>query len=179
MVVAARGAAAVLAVLACAGCVGQQAPSSSSPRVTPTRTVSAGVVPSGVLEQYDDGSVGLPVPAATLVLDDAARAAAVERGTQVMRLFARRTVSAPVWHTDLAPLLTARAGEVYRHVDPLNVPPTRVTGVGVLTPSSTALVARVAVPTDAGVYLVILARSDQAPAWLADRIMPPEGSGDS
>ena len=61
----------------------------------------------------------------------------------------------------------------------INVPPTKITGTVTLTPASTPLVARVSVPTDAGVYLVIMSRSDDSPTWLADRIMPPEGQGDS
>ena len=57
--------------------------------------------------------------------------------------------------------------------------PIPLTAPVTLTPASTPLVARVSVPTDAGVYLVIMARTDESPTWLADRIMPPEGQGDS
>ena len=129
--------------------------------------------------QYDDGSTGTPVPGSTLALDETSRAEALARGESVMRLFARRDVDAEQWWTDLAPLLTPAAVQAYRYTDPRNVPPTKLTGKAALTPASTPLVARVSVPTDAGVYLVLLARTDQSPQWLADRIMPPEGSGDS
>lgn len=112
------------------------------------------------------------------MLDDAAKASAVETGTQVMRLFARRDVPAEQWWHDLVPLMTAQAQQAYRHTDPKNVPPTRITGTSTLTPASKALAARVSIPTDAGVYLVILARTDDSPAWLADRIMPPESFGE-
>ena len=96
-----------------------------------------------------------------------------------MTLFARRAVSAARWWNDLVPLMTSRAAQAYKYTDPRNVPPTKITGDVNLTPASTPLVARVSVPTDAGVYLVILSRTDADPTWLAERIMPPEGAGDS
>lgn len=96
-----------------------------------------------------------------------------------MTLFARPKTADSQWVTDLAPYLTPRAAQTYKFVDPRNVPVTKVTGPASLTPASTPLVGRVSVPTDAGVYLVILSRSEESPIWLADRIMPPEGSGDS
>ncbi|MGL5866859.1 MAG: hypothetical protein ACRCYX_13505 [Dermatophilaceae bacterium] len=132
--------------------------------------------PTGVPEQYDDGSTGAPVPGSRLTLDEAARSDALDRGQQVMGLFARRTVSAERWRADLVPYLTTKAALGYQYVDPRNVPPTKVTGPAALTPASSPLVARVAVPTDAGVYLVIMSRTDQSPTWFADRILPPEGS---
>ena len=177
---------ALLAVGACvatalAGCSSTpEAPpngsSASSPVAVPSGLTPA---PSNVPEQHDDGSTGTPMPGSTLALDDAARASAIERGTKVMTLFARREVSAQQWQAALAPYLTPQAAVAYQYVDPKNVPPTKITGQVTLTPASRPLVARVSVPTDAGVYLVILSRSDQSPTWLADRIMPPEGRGDS
>lgn len=153
-------------------------PSSSAPGpvVVPTGLTPA---PTDVPEQYDDGSTGLPMPGSTLTLDAAARTSALDTGKQVMSLFARRDVSADQWWTDLAPYLTPKATQAYKYTDPRNVPPTKITGNPTLTPASTPLVGRVSVPTDAGVYLVILSRADESPKWLADRIMPPEGAGDS
>ena len=149
---------------------------SSSPVAVPTGLTPA---PNDAPEQYDDGSTGPPRPGSTLTLDQASRASAAVSGKQVMTLFARRDVSANQWSNDLSPLLTAKAAQTYKYVDPRNVPPTKITTPVTLTPASTPLVARVSVPTDAGVYLVILSRTDESPKWLADRIMPPEGSGDS
>jgi len=127
----------------------------------------------------DDGSTGTPLPGSTLVLDEASKAAATDAGVKVMTLFARRAVPASTWWNDLVPVMTGQAAQAYRNVDPANVPATKVTGPGKVTPASTPQVARVSVPTDAGVYLVILSRTDQDPRWLADRITPPEGAGDS
>jgi len=126
----------------------------------------------------DDGSTQPPQTNAPLVLDDASKAGAADTGAEVMRLFARRDISPDQWWRDLVPLLTAQAQQAYRYTDPKNVPPTKVTGPSMLTPASKALAARVSVPTDAGVYLVILARTDDSPTWLADRIMPPESFGE-
>ncbi len=151
-------------------------PTPSSPIAVPTGLTPA---PTGVPEQHDDGSTGTPVPGSTLTLDQASRDSAIERGQTVMSLFARRDVEATQWQADLAPYLTPPAAQAYQYVDPANVPPTKITGPVTLTPASTPLVARVSVPTDAGVYLVIMARTDESPTWLADRIMPPEGQGDS
>lgn len=151
-------------------------PAPSSPIAVPTGLTPA---PTDVPEQHDDGSTGTPMPGSTLTLDEASQASAIERGQTVMSLFARRAVEATQWQADLAPYLTPQAAQAYQYVDPANVPPTKITGPVTLTPASTPLVARVSVPTDAGVYLVIMARTDESPTWLADRIMPPEGQGDS
>ena len=172
-------AAACLATLLAACSTPEQPPSSpapSSPISIPTGLTPA---PTDVPEQHDDGSTGTPMPGSTLTLDQASRDNAIERGETVMSLFARREVEATQWQADLAPYLTPQAAQAYQYVDPANVPPTKITGPVTLTPASTPLVARVSVPTDAGVYLVIMARTDESPTWLADRIMPPEGQGDS
>ena len=162
------------------GCSSDPEPPSSTPTTSPV-AVPTGLTPApnGVPEQHDDGSTGTPLPGSTLVLDQTARTSAIERGQKVMALFARRDVPAAQWLTDLSPYLTGSAAQAYKYVDPKNVPPTQITGKVNLTPASTPLVARVSVPTDAGVYLVIMSRDEQRPTWLADRIMPPEGSGDS
>ena len=168
---------AVAAALLTACVASEPAPlSSSSSESMPTGLPSR---PAGIPEQRDDGTTGTPMPTSTLMLDDSARTSALDVGVTVMTLFARRDVPADQWIDDLTPYLTAGAAQAYRHTDPLNVPPTRVTGEPTLTPDSTPLVGRVAVPTDDGVYLVILSRDDEHPNWLADRIMPPEGHGDS
>jgi hypothetical protein len=173
-------------VIACSaavltGCSSTPEPPPSAPSSSVPVTVPSGLTPAptGVPEQHDDGSTGSPKPGSTLALDDAARSSALDRGQKVMELFARRNVTAQQWQADLAPYLTPQAAQAYSHVDPANVPPTKITGKVTLTPASTPLVARVSVPTDAGVYLVLMSRSDDSPVWLADRIMPPEGSGDS
>lgn len=115
-----------------------------------------------------------------LTLDPAATSAASATATKAMGLFARRDVSAARWWRDLVPLLSPAAAQAYRYTDPRNVPPTTVTGPGVVTRDSTGQLARVAVATDVGSYLVILSRStDTPPAWRVERFVPPESLGGS
>lgn len=161
------------------GCAGESGsrPSGESTSTHPLPSLST--APQDVPEQHDDGSTGSPPATRTLVLDDVALADALVVGTRVMALFARPSVKDTQWVKELAPHLTTGAAQTYKYVDPRNVPISKVTGRATLTPASVALVARVSVPTDDGVYLVILTRSEESPIWLADRIMPPEGSGDS
>ncbi len=176
----------VLVVTACvatvlAGCSKDPAPPTSTSSSTSSVSVPTGLTPapSDVPELRDDGSTGTPLPGSTLSLDATSRTSALDRGQRVMALFARRDVSPDQWLNDLSPYLTVNAAQAYRYVDPRNVPPTRITGEVMLTPASTPQLARVSVPTDAGVYLVIMSRTTDSPTWLADRIMPPEGYGDS
>lgn len=171
-----------LGVTACvamllAGCGSEPASTQTPPS---TLVVPSGLTPapSDVPEHHDDGSTGTPLAGSTLTLDEDSRTSALDSGMRVMTLFARRDIPAEQWINDLAPHLTLKAAQAYNHTDPTNVPATRITGAPTLTPASTPLVARVSVPTDAGVYLVILSRTDENPTWLADRIMPPEGPGD-
>lgn len=180
----------VALVLVCGGAAASLTACATSPAVPATNgssTSTTGVqvpnglspAPSGVPEMRDDGSTGSPLPGSTLVLDDTSRSDAIAAATKVMALFARRGVSAEQWWHDLVPLMTAKAAQAYKDTDPANVPPTKVTEAAKVTPASTPQVARVSVPTDAGVYLVILSRTDQSPNWLTERITPPEGAGDS
>ncbi len=46
-----------------------------------------------------------------------------------------------------------------------------------LVDDSSAYLARVRVPTDAGPYVVLLAREGAGEAWLVERITPPGTSG--
>lgn len=149
---------------------------STSSNMVPTDIETA---PTDVPDQYDNGLVAELRTDAPLVLDDEARRVALAMGTEVMRRFARRDIDADTWYNELVPYLTIQAALDYKNTDPANVPPTAVTGEARLTPASSEQVARVSVPTNAGVYLVILSRNPDLPDWRADRIMPPEGYGDS
>lgn len=161
------------------GCAGSSDPSPSGGASSTLAPPSLSTAPTDAPEHHDDGSTGSPPPARTLRLDDVDRADAIRVGTRVMTLFARPGITDTQWVQGLAPYFTPKAAQTYKYVDPRNVPVTKVTGKVTLTPASTALVARVSVPTDDGVYLVILSRSEESPVWLADRIVSPEGAGDS
>ena len=171
-------AAGVLVAVATACSTQQVQPTSGRPTSTVVPPSSLPAAPSAVPEQLDDGSTMPPPSPPTLAADAVSRAAAAEAATTAMRLFARRDVDAPTWWSDLAPVMSARAAQDYRYVDPGNVPATKVTGRAKVVSQDTPSVARVSVPTNAGVYLLILSRTQEDPQWLVERFTPPETSGD-
>lgn len=149
-----------------------------SARVTVTATPSVSdslrPAPTDAAELLDDGSTIAPSPASTLVWDAGSKAEAAQSATVVMQRFARPTAgSVRQWWPRLRPLLTGNAQADYEWVDPMNVPVTSVTGPARVDVTSKASVARVHVSTNAGTYLVVLNRTDAAPQWVADRILPP------
>jgi hypothetical protein len=171
--VVAAGIAAVLA--GCSGsAIGAQP---SAPTSTPTPSAPAGSQnspsPSASLD-YDSGQPIPPDVAATW--DPAARSAAVACAQGVVAAFARPNLDATTWWAGLSPLLSARAQLDYSGVDPAAVPAHEVTGAGSLVDDTSASVARVEVPTDAGTYTVVVSRIDGAHPWLAEQIRPPAGT---
>ncbi len=161
------------------GCSAEQPPPSSTRSTAPVaRPTSLPTAPHDVPEQLDDGSTMLPSPSSTLSADAASRAAATDAAVEAMTLFARQDVVAHTWWSELVPLLSARAAQDYRYVDPANVPATGVTGPVKLLPQETPTVARVSVPTNAGVYLLVLSRTAAEPRWVVERFTPPESAGD-
>lgn len=164
---------------ALAACTSTQPPAATPTAAGTSIAVPTGLTPAptGLPEVRDDGSTARPQPVSTLRLDDASRKAATDAATKAMTLFARREVPAQRWLDDLAPLLTPPAAQAYAGTDPAKVPPAKVTGRASITPASVSRLARVAVPTDAGVYLVILSRNATDPRWLIERITPPESFG--
>lgn len=170
----------VAGALLTAGCSAeqpQQDPTrSNSPVARPTDLPTA---PGDAPEQLDDGSTLQPSPSSPpLRVDAASRAEATKAAAAAMTLFARQDVDAQTWWSELVPLLSAKAAQDYRYVDPANVPVTEMTGSVKLLPQETASVARVSIPTNAGVYLVVLSRTAAEPRWVVERFTPPESAGD-
>ena len=64
--------------------------------------------------------------------------------------------------------LSAAAQTAYAGTDPGVIPARRITGPATVTPASLPALARVAVPTDAGIYLVLLSRTPGQP-WVVER----------
>lgn len=104
------------------------------------------------------------------VSEETAKAAAVAG----MAAYARPDLPYDQWWAGLEPLLSGQAIPAYQTVDPVNIPVTRVTGEANLPSWDTPRIARVSVPTDAGVYLVIVSRNEADPVWRIERITPPE-----
>lgn len=109
--------------------------------------------------------------------DEASRTGALEVAGQTMRAFARPSLDEATWWDQLRPLLTPAAAIAYEGTDPANVPASAVTGAPVLVDDTSAYLARVEVPTDAGTYAVLLVREGAGQPWLAERITPPESAG--
>jgi hypothetical protein len=165
-------AAAALTLVGCSSSDDTTTPPSSAPTATSSTSTSAS--PSPTAHGSDHADPPAPKTSAPLVTTEATDKAARERGVTVMRLFARRNVSAEKWLSDLRPYLTAQAAEDYSYTDPRNVPPTKVTGPGKVIGTDSEYLVYVHVPTDAGLYAVLMSRSETDHEWKAERITPPE-----
>ncbi|WP_454044651.1 hypothetical protein [Cellulosimicrobium sp. Marseille-Q8652] len=170
-------AAGTLAVaVALGGCAGAPATEPSQGEPAPAVAAPEGIdrypgTPNGVIDE-DTGEVitARPVPS----WDAVSREAAVDAAQATMSAFARPDLDHDAWWVGLEPLLTQQAALDYVYADPANVPATAVTGPGTVIEESSAYVATVEVPTDAGTYVLILSRQDAAAPWLTSRISPLE-----
>lgn len=176
----AYGAAAV-ALLALTGCTTESGPSTGTGARTTvepssTSTTTAPPQPAPQEPGHNDEDADLAPPQAAPTWDAAARATALAVGSQVMEAFARPRLAEAAWWRGLRPLLTPAATVAYQGTDPANVPASRVTGRPLLAEVSSAYLARVAVPTDAGTYTVLLSRAADGAPWRAERITPPPGA---
>ncbi|WP_298461189.1 hypothetical protein [uncultured Cellulomonas sp.] len=138
----------------------QPAPPSSSP-VAPNHDVEH--------DEPDPQPLPSPTPGAT------SDAAAVEVATAAMTAFARRELPEADWWAGLSPHLSNAARDAYSATDPANVPASAVTGAAAVLPSESGYLATIAVPTDAGVYEVLLSRPGQFAPWAVEQMLPPEG----
>lgn len=171
-----RSACAALACLlltAPTGCA-QTADTSSSPASLSTADAPPAAAPS-VLEGPNDAGMS-PQPAPAMPAQDATSStAAVDLAQRAMTAFARPTLDAATWSTELAPFLTPTARSAYVATDPAEVPPTTVTGPGRGEDSPSAFLAYVTVPTDVGDYRLLLSRESGDTGWLVETITAPNG----
>lgn len=172
--------AAVALALTSAGCASSAEKPSTyptealSPSATPRMpdTADLPTVPPGYIDEDTDTPI-VPAPVATW--SDDARAAVIAAGVDAMTAFTRPGTDRRTWWDTLSPLLTPQARADYAYVSPETIPASRVIGNGVITDDTSAMVAHVEVPTDVGVYTVVLTRYDGSSPWLAARFTPPEG----
>lgn len=127
----------------------------------------------------NDEDAELPTPGAYPTWDARARAYALRVAETAMRAFARPEIGEATWWAELSPLLSPAASSAYQGTDPAEVPARTVTGEPTLVDESSTYLAPVSVPTDVGVYLVLLSRADQGSPWLVERITPPENDSSS
>ena len=128
--------------------------------------------PSGAINQDTGETIGVQ---AVPTWDAASRAAVTAAAATALTAFARPDLSYEQWWTALRPHLSAPAQVDYAYVDPASVPAKDVTGAAQIVDESSAYVAQVQVPTDVGIYTLVLSRADADAAWLTERITPPAG----
>jgi len=128
--------------------------------------------PEGLIDE-DSGETHGPRPVPTW--DDESRQSATSAAESVMAAYARPDLSFDQWWAGLQPLLDQKATQDYAYIDPARIVASAVTGPAVITDETSAYVAFVDVPTNAGTYGVILSRVDADAPWLASRFILPEG----
>ena len=145
-----------------------------SPTATASPASTAGASAGSGRVVWSDGATGAAPTPGRLRLDDASRDQAIALADRALALYARPDTAYDQWWGDLAPLLSAQATIAYATVDPANIPVRAVTGDAKLEGWDTPEVARVPVPTDVGVFLVVLSRSEADPVWRVERCLAPE-----
>ncbi len=77
------------------------------------------------------------------------------------------------WWAAFEPRLSADARRDYAGTDPATIGAARLAGPATVTPASLSALARVAVPTTTGSYLLLLSPSG-GQRWVVERIVAPE-----
>jgi hypothetical protein len=134
----------------------------------------AGAAPTPVAGPNDSKMSAQPAPVAP-TQDATSSTAAVNLAQRALTAFARPTVDAETWFTELAPLLTPAARSAYVGTDPAEVPAQTLTGPGRAEDSPSAFLAYVVVPTDVGDYRLLLSREGGDAGWLVETITAPDG----
>lgn len=115
-------------------------------------------------------------PRVTDTADPTAQDEAVQVAVTAMTEFANRQRSYDEWWAGLSPYLDPAALDAYAYTDPRLVPPSAVTGAGMVAAAISSTQVTVLVPTDAGQYSVELFRQadggDLGP-WLVNSMTPP------
>jgi hypothetical protein len=169
----ALAAAAVIALGSLTACAASDSPAAPPPSAT--QSSPPGPAPIPTLAQPDDGEGTAPDALPSPVTDAASDGAALALATKAMTAFARPQVPAPQWWADLSPLLSNPARRAYADTDPANVAAHEVTGDATLAPSASGYLATAEVPTDVGVWTLLLTRPGQNAPWTVERFTPPAG----
>lgn len=167
------------AAVVLAGCTGIA--ETSEPASTPSASTSGSIfpdsstftpAPQGAIDE-DSGETHGPRTVPTW--DDSSRQSAVAAAQTVMLAYARPNLGFDEWWANLQPLLDQKATQDYAYMDPSRIVATTITGAPVITDETSAYVAYVDVPTNAGRYGLILSRVDGDSPWLTSRFILPDG----
>ncbi|MGY1639998.1 hypothetical protein ACI782_02560 [Geodermatophilus sp. SYSU D00703] len=126
-----------------------------------------------------DADAALPAPPPPPVEDDASQQGALDAAKAAVTAFARPALDPGQWWAELVPLLSPAAAAAYEGTDPQAVPASAVTGPPRPTPSVSAYLSTVLVPTDAGEYAVLLVREGDGSPWLVERFTPVDAADPS
>lgn len=152
-----------------AGCTPTQGDEAARPSITATPGPTKTFAPDQPEVSDDQELVDEPAAAEESKTDAAAAAEAV------VTAFARPDLPEAEWWNGLLPHLSQEGATAYEGTLPSNIPVTAVTGDATVLEGATDVIVLVAVPTDAGPYIVTLTRSDALQPWLAERIRPKQG----
>ena len=172
------GVIAAVAAITLAGCAGQSdpeptaTPSASDSPLAPDGITHLSPAPNASDAPPDDGVT--PGQHEAPEWDEKSRAEATDAAVKAMTAFARPTLDYDTWWSEVEPLLTIQAAQDYAYVDPATIPASAVTGPGVIVDDTSAYLARVEVPTNAGTYTLIVSRTNAASPWLVSRFNPPQ-----
>lgn len=172
-----KAAVALLGITLIASCSGQApspvevTPTPIASPATPRPTTASAPSPDASGEDFDT-----PEPvSAEAVWDDASRAGAIAHADAVMAAFAQPALAYEAWWAGLSPLMSPEGQEKYSAVDPANIPVSQVLGTGSSVDEFTPYIARIAIPTDVGTYVVVLSREGADPtSWRGETITPPQ-----
>lgn len=158
-------------------CTGQRDPAAPTASVSSTSPIYPDTsqltpAPEGLLDE-DTGETHVPQLVPTW--DDESRETATAAAVAVMTAYARPDLPFDQWWGGFQPLLDQTATQDYAYMDPARIVATNVAGPAVIVDDTSAYVALVNVPTNAGIYGVILSRADAGSPWLTARINVPDG----
>lgn len=170
LIAAALGAAGVLLLSACGGTGAQPAAASPSSSTAAPRSTSADPpMDSG------DPQTGIPTAPQPAPLGEASRTP-TDVAQAVMTAYVVTGPTDPdTWYRRIAPFLLPQARRDYTYVDPAQVKAHQLVGLAAVT-RQTDYLAEVTQNTDAGIYLVHLARDDDG-LWKVSAIDEPTTPG--
>nr|WP_181716181.1 hypothetical protein [Cryobacterium sp.]QJS06037.1 hypothetical protein [Cryobacterium sp.] len=123
-----------------------------------------------------DADTGEPyAPQTVAVWDDESRASVIAAAETAMTAYARPDLPFDQWWAAVQPLLDQKASQDYAYMEPSRIAAKQLTGPGVIVDDTSAYVATVEVPTNAGTYGLILSRVDGKAPWFVSRFILPEG----
>jgi hypothetical protein len=166
-------AAAVIALGSLTACGASDNPGAAPPSAAQSSAPSP--APTPTLTDPDTGEGTAPDLLPSPSTDAASDAAALALATKAMTAFARPQVPAPQWWADLLPFLSNPARRAYADTDPANVSAHGVTGPATLAAPVSGYLATAQVPTDVGVWTLLLSRPGQNAPWNVERFTPPAG----